>query len=252
MVATALAEAMADLDDRYGAWTVVTATAAADRARQRRFVTGTSFDRISGGIGPGSAIALAGEGTCGKVTLALRAVAGAQKSGGIALWIDPARSFDPLAAQRADVDVRRLIVVRARSADEVLLAAGVGLRSEGLRIVVVDLGPSFAQTVSADDLAPVLPHVRGSISALVILADTPARRLAVPTFAFERVAWERRHGRTEGWTFAVRRLGDARDERAILHAGSLGRRLGPLRGIGSSSLLPMSDVGTRAALLEAV
>lgn len=214
--AAALSEAIARLDLRFGARTVVAATSAADRTRDRRFLTETSFDRLTGGIEPGSAALLTGEGTCGKVTLAFRAVAGAQKDGANALWVDGARSFDPVAAHRTGVDLARLIVVRARTAAEVQLAAGAGLRSEGFRLVVVDLGPGFAQIASPDALASVLPHVRGSTSALLVVSDAPAMRLQVPTFSFERVSWEQRHGRTSGWTFAVRRLGDPQDERAVL------------------------------------
>ncbi len=214
--AAALTDAIARLDVRYGARTVVTATSAADRTRERRFLTETSFDRLTGGIEPGSALALVGEGTCGKVTLALRAAAGAQRNGATALWVDGARSFDAVAAHRSGIDLARLLVVRAHSRDDVLVAAGAGLRSEGFRLVVVDLGPAFAQIASPDALAPVLPHVRGSTSALVVIAETPAMRLSLPTFSFERVSWEHRHGRTTGWAFAVRKLGDPDDDRAVL------------------------------------
>jgi len=214
--AAALTDAIARLDVRYGARTVVTATTARDRADQRRFLTGTPFDRLSGGIEPGSVVALVGEGTCGKVTMALRAVAGAQRDGAAALWVDGARSFDAVAAHRSGVDLHRAVVARARTGAEVLLAAGAGLRSEGFRLVVVDLGPSFAQVASPDALRPVLAHARGSTSALVVVADAPAIRLTLPTFAFERVSWEDRHGRTVGWTFAVRKLGDPAEDRAVL------------------------------------
>jgi predicted ATP-dependent serine protease len=225
-VALALNEAISRLEGRFGARTVVTATVADGQARARRSVTGTSFDRLSGGgIEPGSALAFTGAGTCGKVTLALRAVAGAQCEGGTALWVDPTRSFDPLAAQRAGIDLARILVVRAPTSDAVFVAASSGLRSEGFRLVVVDLGPAFASATSVDDLAPVLPHVRGSTAALVVLTDAPASRLALPTYVFERVAWEEDHGRTAGWAFAIRKVGDPRDERAILHSTSLGRRL---------------------------
>lgn len=220
-----LAEAIARLDVRFGARTVVAATAAEDSARERRFPTGTSFDLISGGIQTGVAISFVGEGTSGKVTLALRAVAGAQRDGGMALWVDPTRSFDPVAARRAGVDVRRTIVVRARGIDEAVLAGGAGLRSQGFRIVVVDLGPSFASVASADALAPVLPNVRGSTSALLFLSDQAPRRLAIPTYAFEPTERGTAHGRTLGWTFEVRRVGAARDERAVLCAGLLDGRL---------------------------
>lgn len=216
--AAALTEAIARLDGRFGARTVTTATTAADRASGRRFLTETAFDRLTGGIEAGSAVALAGEGTCGKVSLAMRAVAGAQRDGATALWIDGARSFDPVAAYRSGVDLGRLIVVRARTRDQVLIAAGAGLRSEGFRLVVVDVGPSFAQIATPDALASVLPHVGGSTAALVVIADAPPLRLPVATFSFERVEWQRCHGRTSGWAYAVRRLGDAGEGRALLRA----------------------------------
>ncbi len=214
--AAALADAIATLDARFGARAVTTAARAAEHTGARRFLTGTAFDRLTGGIAPGSALALVGEGTCGKVTTALRAVAGAQAEGATAMWIDGGRSFDPLAARRCDIDLRRVIVVRPRAADAVLAAAGAALRSVGFRIVVVDLGPSFAPITSIDGLTPLLPQARGSTSALVIVADAPPVRVRVPTFVFERAGWEQRHGRTSGWTFAVRPAGGAADDAATL------------------------------------
>lgn len=184
--AAALTEAIARLDGRYGARTVATATSAEDRSRQRRFFTGTMFDRASGGLAAGRSLALIGEGGCGKVTLAMRAVAGAQRDGGMALWVDAARSFDPLAAHRLGVELRRLVVVRARGAGDVLFAASAALRSVGFRIVVVDLGPSFARTCGVDALAPLLPQARGSTSALVIVSDEPPLRLSLPTYRLDR------------------------------------------------------------------
>src|SRR5262245_19335036 len=175
--AAALAEAIASLDVRFGARTVTAVTTHAETSSQRRSFTDTSFDRISGGIGPGEVVSLVGEGTCGKVTLALRAIAGAQREGGMAMWIDPARSFDALAAQRSGVDLARVIVVRPRTRDELMLAAGTGLRGDGFRMVVVDLGPSFAQICSADALGPIVPRVRGSTAALVVVSDAPAMRI---------------------------------------------------------------------------
>jgi len=52
-------------------------------------------------------------------------------------------------------------------------------------------------------LAPALPAVRGSPAAFLVVAAKRGRRVAVPAFVFERVAWERRFDRTVGWTFAV-------------------------------------------------
>ncbi|HET8569997.1 MAG TPA: hypothetical protein VFM93_13535 [Candidatus Limnocylindria bacterium] len=231
-----LAGAMARIERRFGAHAVVRASAAERRAGERRTRTGTSLDRLTGGgLATGSPYAFVGEGTCGKLTLALRAVAAAQGEGGCAMWLDVPASFDPLAAERAGVALDRLLVVRARTREDVLVAAGAALRSDGFRLVAVDAGAPFGASLVPDDLAPLLPLVRSSTAALLVVAERPPARLALPTFRFERVAWERRHGRTLGWTFAASRAGQA--ERAIFHVSSLGRTV--------------TDVGLRTELVEA-
>lgn len=186
---TALAKAIARLEGRFGAGAVVTATRSQHQADERRFVTGTSFDALAGGIASGSALAFVGSGSSGKVTLALRAAAGAQAQGGMALWLDPSRSLDPLAAARAGVELARLLVVRPSGIEALRMAAAAALRSDGFRLVVADLGPAFLAAGSIDDLAPVLPAVRGSTAALLVVADERGRRLALPTFELEPVAW---------------------------------------------------------------
>ena len=74
-------------------------------------------------------------------------------------WIDPTASFDPIAAQRASVDLERLIVVRARGA-HLALATAAALRSEGFRLVVVDVGDAAFGGTKIDDLAPALEERR--------------------------------------------------------------------------------------------
>ena len=143
--------------------------------------------------------------------------------------VDPSATFDPLAALRAGVDLTRVFVVRAKTRDDVLLAAGAALRSDGFRLAVVDTGPQLAPGIGIDDLAPLLPIVRSSPAGLLVISDTRARRLAIPTFSFARVAWAERFGRTTGWTALVA-------ERALFHFAALGAE--------------PRDLGTRGALLE--
>lgn len=243
MGAAALAEAIARIEGRFGARAVARASDAERHRALRRFATGTSFDRVTGGgITAGEALALAGEG--GKLTLALRAVAGAQRDGGMVLWVDRSSSFDPLAAARAAVDLERLVVVRARSREAALLAAAAALRGEGYRLVVVDAGPSFGAHLAADDLTPLVPIVRGSPASLVAVAEERPR--AMPAYVVERVAWERRFGRTVGWTFAVARPGAS--ERALFHAGALGRDLVDLGPSSARAEAPASRDGGVTAL----
>jgi len=228
---TALADAIAHVEGRFGTHVLSHGAIAERRADERRIQTGSSLDTLTPGLASGAPLALVGSGSTGKVTLAHRAAAGAQRDGGSVLWIDPSATFDPLAAERSGVDLSRLIVVRARTRDDVLLAAGAALRSDGFRLAVVDTGPQLAPSPVAriDDLAPLLPIVRSSPAALLVISDTSAMRLAMPTFSVARVAWSERFGRTTGWTSLVA-------ERALFHFASLGAE--------------SHDLGTRGALLE--
>ena len=204
MGAPGLAEAIARIETRYGTRAVVRGDVAERQDGERRISAGTSLDRVTGGgIRAGEPIAFIGPATAGKLALALSVAAAAQREGGMAAWIDPSASFDPLAALRAGIDLDRLIVVRATSSDDVLLAGSAVLRSEGFRLAVVDLGPSFASRCAMDDLAPLLPIVRGSPAALLVVAEQRGRRLALPTVRVEPIAWQQRFGRTVGWSFAA-------------------------------------------------
>ena len=230
--AAALAEAIASVEGRFGTQVLSHGAAAERRAGERRIQTDSSLDTLTPGLSSGAPLAFVGTGSCGKVALAHRAAAGAQRDGGTVLWVDPTATFDPLAALRAGVDLSRLFVVRAKTRDDVLLAAGAALRSDGFRLAVVDTGPqltSMSAVARIDDLAPLLPIVRSSPAALLVLSDVRAMRLAIPTLAVARVAWAERFGRTTGWTSLVA-------ERAVFHFAAL----------GSES----RDIGTRGALLE--
>ena len=228
---TALAEAIASVEGRFGTHVLAHGAVAERLAGERRIQLDSSLDAQTPGLGAGAPLAFVGTGTSGKVALAHRAAAGAQRDGGTVLWIDPSATFDPLAALRAGVDLTRVFVVRARTRDDVLLAAGAALRSDGFRLAVVDTGPHLLPGIRIDDLAPLLPIVRSSPAGLLVISDVRAQRLAIPTFSFARVAWAERFGRTTGWTALVA-------ERALFHFAALGAE--------------SRDVGTRRALLENV
>lgn len=235
MGAPALAEAIARIESRYGTRVMVRGDVAERHDDERRIHAGTSLDRVTGGgIRAGEPFAFVGPTTSGKLALAFTVAAAAQREGGMAAWIDPSASFDPRAALRAGVDLDRLVVVRATDVDEVLLAGSAALRSEGFRLAVVDLGPSFASPCAVDDLAPLLPVVRGSPAALLVIAETRGRRVALPTVRVEPIGWQRRFGRTVGWSFAAGTT--LASERAIF-------------GMTALDAVP-SDLGTRAELVE--
>src|SRR5258707_15722034 len=164
---TALADAIASVEGRFGPHVLAHGAATERRAPERRIKTDSSLDAVTPGLSSGAPLAFIGTGSPGKVALAHRAAAGAQRDGGTVLWVDPSATFDAAAAQRSGVDLSRLIVVRARSRDDVLLATGAALRSAGFRLAVVATGPQLASTTSIDDLAPLVPIVRSSPAALL-------------------------------------------------------------------------------------
>ena len=217
----ALESAVARIGQRFGSRALTRGGSFERRSDEQALRTGTAFDRLAGGIPIGSPCVFVGAGVCGKLTLALRAVAAAQREGASVMWVDPSATLDPLAASRAGVDLGRLLVVRARTREDALFAAAAGLRSGGFRLVALDTGPELlAPCVRVDDLAPLVPIVRGSAAALVIVSDQAPQRLALPTFRFERVAWEQELGRTTGWTFGV---ASARGAEALFQARSFAR-----------------------------
>ena len=180
---------MARIEGRFGVHALARGHTSERHRSELVIATKSSLDRvIGGGLVAGEPVAFVGPPSVGKLQLALRATASAQAQGGMAAWIDPTASFDPLAAQRANVDLDRLVVVRARGTG-LALAAAAALRSEGFRLVVVDVGDPAFGGVNVDDIAPALSAVRGSPAALLVVAGERGRRVAIPTFVFERVAW---------------------------------------------------------------
>lgn len=231
---TGLGAAIASVERRFGTQVLARGPRTEQRAGNRRVQTDTALDRITGGIATGAPIAFAGPGTAGKVSLALRVVAGAQRDGGTALWIDGPASFDPLAAVRAGVDLGRLIIVRPPGREDALLAASAALRSDGFRLTVIDTGPAIAPApFRVESLAPLLPIVRGRAAALVVITEQRTAGLALPAISFERIAWETRFGRTSGWVVAA--AAGQRSGRALFR--------GDLDGA-------LDDAGTRADQAE--
>src|SRR2546428_3266428 len=151
-----LAGAMARIEGRFGVHALARGHTSERHRSELVIATKSSLDRvIGGGLVAGEPIAFVGPPSVGKLQLALRATASAQAQGGMAAWIDPTASFDPLAAERASVDLERLIVVRARGT-HLALATARALPSQGFRLVVVDVGDRAFGGVHVDEIAPAL------------------------------------------------------------------------------------------------
>ena len=91
-----------------------------------------------GGIPRGRIIEIYGPESSGKTTLALHAVAEAQKTGGEAAFIDAEHALDPAYAKKIGVDIDNLIVSQPDTGEQALEIAEALIRSGAIDFVVVD------------------------------------------------------------------------------------------------------------------
>jgi recombination protein RecA len=91
-----------------------------------------------GGLPRGRIIEIYGPESSGKTSLALHAVANAQKAGGIAAFIDAEHALDPDYAKKLGVDTDALLVSQPDTGEQALEIADMLIRSSAIDIVVID------------------------------------------------------------------------------------------------------------------
>ncbi|MCR5159613.1 MAG: recombinase RecA [Prevotella sp.] len=91
-----------------------------------------------GGYPKGRIIEIYGPESSGKTTLAIHAIAEAQKAGGIAAFIDAEHAFDRFYAENLGVDVNNLYIAQPDNGEQALEIAEQLIRSSAVDIVVVD------------------------------------------------------------------------------------------------------------------
>ena len=91
-----------------------------------------------GGVPKGRIIEIYGPESSGKTTLAIHAIAEAQKAGGIAAIIDAEHAFDRFYAEKLGVDVENLWISQPDSGEQALEIADQLIRSSAVDIVVID------------------------------------------------------------------------------------------------------------------
>lgn len=91
-----------------------------------------------GGYPRGRIIEIYGPESSGKTTLAIHAIAEAQKSGGIAAIIDAEHAFDRFYAQKLGVDIDNLLISQPDCGEQALEIAEQLIRSSAIDIIVID------------------------------------------------------------------------------------------------------------------
>src|SRR5450432_1180553 len=91
-----------------------------------------------GGLPRGRIVEIYGPESSGKTTLALHAVANAQRAGGIAAFIDAEHALDPEYAKKLGVDSDNLLVSQPDTGEQALEIADTLIRSGAIDIIVID------------------------------------------------------------------------------------------------------------------
>jgi len=91
-----------------------------------------------GGYPRGRVIEIFGPEASGKTTLAIHAIAEAQKAGGIAAFIDAEHAFDRFYAEKLGVNIDELLISQPDSGEQALEIADQLIRSSAVDIVVID------------------------------------------------------------------------------------------------------------------
>jgi recombination protein RecA len=91
-----------------------------------------------GGLPRGRVVEIYGPESSGKTTVALHAVANAQRAGGIAAFIDAEHALDPEYAKALGVDTDQLLVSQPDTGEQALEIADMLIRSGSLDIIVID------------------------------------------------------------------------------------------------------------------
>ena len=138
---SAIEHALSQIEKQHGKGSIMRLGTSERKLDIRTISTGAlSLDAALGvgGLPMGRIIEIYGPEASGKTTLALHAIANAQKAGGIAVLIDAEYAFDPTYAQNLGVDVDNLLVSQPDSGEQALEIADTLVRSGAIDIIAID------------------------------------------------------------------------------------------------------------------
>jgi len=136
----ALDTALANIDRQFGKGSVMRL---GDEVRAPMEVIPTGSIALDvalgiGGLPRGRVVEIYGPESSGKTTVALHAIANAQRAGGIAAFIDAEHALDPDYAKKLGVDTDGLLVSQPDTGEQALEIADMLIRSGALDIIVID------------------------------------------------------------------------------------------------------------------
>ena len=137
----ALENAMKQITKEFGAGSIMRLGEMGDKLDIEVIPTGSLALDIAVGVGGyprGRVIEIYGPESSGKTTLALHAIAEAQKMGGITAFIDAEHALDPVYAHHLGVDTKELLISQPDSGEQALSIAESLVRSGAVDMIVID------------------------------------------------------------------------------------------------------------------
>ena len=117
-----------------------------------------------GGVPRGRIIEIYGPESSGKTTLALHIVAEAQKSGGVAAYIDAEHAMDAEYAGKLGVDIDQLLISQPDSGEQALEIAEALVRSNGVDVIVIDSVAALVPRAELDgEMGDSLPGLQARL-----------------------------------------------------------------------------------------
>ncbi|MEY3587217.1 recombinase RecA [Aquiluna borgnonia] len=136
----ALETALAQIDRQFGKGSVMR-LGTEERAPIEAIPTGSiALDAALGigGLPKGRIVEIYGPESSGKTTVALHAIANAQRAGGIAAFIDAEHALDPEYAKKLGVDIDALLVSQPDTGEQALEITDMLIRSGSIDVIVID------------------------------------------------------------------------------------------------------------------
>jgi len=134
-------QAISSIEKKYGKGAIMYLSQDVLTADIEVIKTGSVLLNIALGVGGfprGRVVEIFGPEASGKTTIALHAIAEAQKQGGIAAFVDTEHALDPSYASKIGVQIDRLLISQPGSAEEALDIVDALVRTGGVDIVVLD------------------------------------------------------------------------------------------------------------------
>jgi len=194
----------------------------------------TGFAALDAILGPGglptsASVAIRGDGSSGRTTLALRTAAEAQAQGSVVAWLDLSRSFDPVEAVARGIRLEWLVVITPASLDEGLRIAGSLLAGRSVDLLVLDLpGGRLARTDTPSKVADRLHRLAAlarRAETLLLILDAPGLAGGLAT-AVDQATGIRLELARRSWVRLGRDVVGQRTEALVAHNrhGPPGRR----------------------------